>query len=156
MSIVLERNSRKAVKRIQGLNRLTQSGIEHAAFTSGRGLVKATSAEILKKPKGGRTYIKRDRTGRGRRHVASAPGETHANMTGTLRRSLSFKVNRRKLEFGYGVQGNNAPEYAGFVEFGTSIMKPRPSLENGIKGERRNIQNNFDREIGKRLEGRGF
>jgi HK97 gp10 family phage protein len=155
MTIKLEKSSQKAIARIRNLNKLTRSGVEFAAYTSGRGLVKTTSAEILKKPKGGRVYVRRDRSGRRRRHVASAPGETHANMSGELRRSLSFKVNLQQIDFGYGVDKNDAPEYAEFVEFGTQKAAPRPSLQNGIKSERRNFQNNFEREIGKRLEGRG-
>jgi hypothetical protein len=142
--------------RIRNLKKLTRSGVEHAAFTSGRGLVEATSAEILRRPKGGRTYIRRDAAGRRRRHVASAPGETHANMTGTLRRTLSFNVNRSTLEFGYGVHHGDAPDYAQFVEEGTRRMAARPSLRHGITSQRRNFQANFDREIGKRLEGKGF
>ena len=149
-------DSKRTVQRISGLKKLTRSGVDHAAFVSGRGLVKTTSREILKRPKGGRTYIRRDSAGRRRKHVASAPGQTHANMTGTLRKSLGFKVNPKQLEFGYGVQANQAPTYARAVEFGTRRMAARPSLQNGIKAERRNFQNNFDREIGKRLEGRGF
>lgn len=154
--IKIDASSKKAVLRLKNLDKLTRSGVEFAAYTSGKQLVRATSQEILKKPKGGKTYIRRTRSGARRRHVASAPGETHANMTGTLRRSLSFKVNPTKLDFGYGVDKGNAPDYAEFVEFGTSKMKARPSLQNGIKSQRRNFQTNFDREIGKRLEGRGF
>lgn len=155
MTLEMDRASRKVVVRINRLNELTRSGVEFAAYTSGKGLVKTTSAEILKKPKGGRVYVRRDRAGRRRRHIASAPGETHANMTGRLRRSLAFKVNPSQLEFGYGVDKNDAPPYAEFVEFGTRRMAARPSLQNGIRAERRNFQNNFEREIGKRLEGRG-
>ena len=154
--ITLTSASKKVVIKIGNLRRLTKSGVEAGAYTSAKGLMKTTSAEILKKPKGGRTYIRKGPSGRRRRHIASAPGETHANMSGTLRRSLGFKVNPRQIEFGYGVDQGNAPDYAGFVEFGTSRMKARPSLFNGIKAERRNFQNNFSREIGKRLEGRGF
>lgn len=155
MTIKLDRNSTKAVARIKGMRKLTRSGVEFAAYTSGRGLVRTTSKEILKKPKGGRTYIRRDKAGRRRRHVASAPGETHANLTGKLRRSLGFRVDPRQLEFGYGVENGDAPEYAGPIEFGRRGAAARPSLRNGIKAERRNFQNNFEREIGKRLEGRG-
>lgn len=155
MSIKIDARSRKAVLKIKNLEKLTRSGVEFAAYTSGKGLVKATSAEILKKPKGGVVYVRKV-GGRRRKHTASAPGETHANMSGKLRRSLDFKVNPSQLEFGYGVQKNDAPDYAGFVEVGTKRMTARPSLQNGIKSERRNFQNNFEREIGKRLEGRGF
>lgn len=151
MGITIDPSSRKAVARIRGLNKLTKAGIEHGAWTSARGLRKATSNDILRKPKGGRVYTSRNRAGARRRHTASAPGETHANFSGTLRRSLDFKVSSRDIEFGYGVTKGNAPDYAEFVEFGTKNMKPRPSLQNGIKGERRNFQNNLEREIGKRL-----
>ena len=154
MSMTLDRSSRKVVARIKGLNKLTKEGLEAAAHTSGKGLVKATSTEILRKPKGGRTYIRVDRIGRRRKHIASAPGETHANMTGTLRRSLGFNASSKRLEFGYGVKRKKAPYYAGFVEFGTTKMAPRPSLENGIKSQHRNFQSNIDREIANRINGR--
>lgn len=155
MTIKMDRKSRKVIVKISRLSKLTRSGVEFAAYTSGKGLVKTASAQILKKPKGGRVYIRRDSAGRRRRHVASAPGESIANRTGATRRSLSFKVNITRLEFGYGVDKNDAPDYAAFPEFGTKRMRPRPSLQNAIKAERRNFQNNFEREIGKRLEGRG-
>lgn len=156
MSIKIDSSSRKAVATIKNLDKLTKSGIEHAGYTSGRGLMKATSAAILEKPKGGRVYLLRTKSGRRRKHRASAAGESHANLSGTLRKTLSFKVSSTDLEFGYGVDKNDAPDYAAFLEFGTRKIKPRPSLQNGIKSQRRNMQNNFDREIGKRLEGRGF
>ena len=156
MSIAIDQQSRTAVLTLERLSQLTSSGIKHASFVSGRGLVRATSDEIIRKPKGGRTYIIRDRAGRRRRHVASAAGETHANMSGKLRCSLGFKAGVNQLEFGYGVQKGDAPEYAEWVEFRTGKMKARPSLQNGIKSQRRNFQNNFEREISKRLEGVGF
>lgn len=156
MTFKMTRDSKPAVERIRNLRVLTQSGVEHAAYVSGKGLVKTANTEILKKPKGGRTYIRRTASGRRRKHVASAPGETHANMSGTLRKSLGFKVSPNQLEFGYGVQSSDAPEYAEWVEFGTKRMKPRPSLRNSIKAERRNFLNNFEREIGKRIEGKGL
>ncbi len=145
--IKIDRLSRETVLKINTMGRLTKQMVEFAAWDSARGLRSATSVEILRRPKSGRTYIRRDRLGRRRRHVASAPGETHANMSGRLRRSLSFRVNSREIEFGYGVTDGSAPDYAGFVEFGTKRMKERPSLRNGIAGERRNMMNNFEREI---------
>ena len=149
--ITIDSSSRKALAKIENLDKLTREGVEYAAYVSGKGLVKTTSAEILKKPKGGRVYTIRTASGRKRRHVASAAGETHANMTGKLRKTLSFKVAPTELEFGYGVTKNDAPEYAKSVEFGTSRMKPRPSLQNGINSETRNIETNFKQQIGKRL-----
>ena len=147
MTITIDPSSRRVMMNIKNIHKLTESAVKKAAYTSSRGLMKTTEKEILRKPKGGQVYYFRDRFGRRRRHVASAPGETHANMTGKLRRSLSFKVNPNQIEFGYGVDKNDAPFYGEFVEFGTSKMAPRPSLLNGINAERRNFQNNFEREI---------
>jgi len=134
------------------LGKLTTRAAERAWWFSGRDLRKAASDEILRKPKSGRLYIRRDRAGRRRRHVASAPGETHANMTGALRRSVDFKVRGSKqLEFGYGISTGIAPVHAPFVEFGTRRMAARPSLQNAIRASRRNIISNFNRSIRKTI-----
>lgn len=156
MTIKLDPKSRTGVKTLKNLDRLTRSGIEYAAYSIAVQMRKTTNKEILRKPKGGKTYFIRTQNGARRRHVASAPYETHANMTGRLRKSLGFRVSFRELEFGYGVQvREKAPFYAKFVEFGTRKMAPRPSLKNGINASDRDMQSYFDREIGKRLEGRG-
>jgi len=155
MSIRITPSSKDVIARIRGMKKLTREAVRAASFTNGHGLIKATSQQILAKPKGGKVYVRRDAAGRRRRHRASAPGETHANMSGRLRRSLSFKIHGiSSIEFGYGVSSGDAPDYAQFVEDGTSRMAARPSLFNGIKSQRRNIQNNFQREIDKRLRGR--
>lgn len=156
MTIEIDRQSRKAIVEIKGLKKSTKYAVDRASWTSGNGLIKETSAEILKKPKGGRVYTYRDALGRRRRHKASAPGETHANLSGRLRRSLSFKVRTNQLEFGYGVQKTDAPDYAESVEFGTNKMAARPSLQNGIRSQRRNFQNNFEREISKKIRKPGI
>lgn len=101
-------------------------------------LKRRANHEILHGKKTGRVYRVR-KGGRVRNHRASAPGETHANLSGRLRRSLSWKVHGwQRAEFGYGVATNAsevAPLYAPFVEFGTSRMEARPSLENAIEAE---------------------
>lgn len=157
MSLKIDTKSSSAVLRIKNIDKLTKSGIEYAAYMSAKSMRDSTSQEILKGVKTGRVYIRRDKLGRRRRHVASAPGETHANLTGKTRRSLGWKVNPTQIEFGYGVDRNDAPPYAARLEFGDQAgpFKARPSLQNGIKSQRRNYQTNFEREIGKRLEGFG-
>ena len=149
--IKIDRESRRVQLKIAGLDALTLAGIQHGSYVAGRGLVRATSAEILRKPKGGKVYIRVDRAGRRRRHVASAAGETHANMTGKLRKSMSFRVHPSKLEFGYGVFRDPMPHYGEYLEYGTSKMDARPSLQNGIKSERKNMIQHYQNEIGKQL-----
>ncbi len=139
--------------RIEGLDKLTKRGIRQARFKIGHGLIGAASREILKGPKTGIVYIRRDKIGRRRRHVSSAPGETHANRSGTLRKSLSFQLRgSHAMEFGYGVSSaKTAPDYDGWVEFGTTKMKPRPSLFNAIRSEQGNTLQHFQKEIDKEL-----
>jgi len=119
--------------KIDNLGDLTRRSIRQGFFMLGKDLKSTANKNILSKPKGGKVYVTRGRSGRRRRHKASAPGESHANRSGNLRRSLGWKVTGSKnLEFGYGVIGP-APDYAKFVEDGTMRMKPRPSLEIAVK-----------------------
>jgi hypothetical protein len=127
-----------------------KTGSRKAFMVIGQGLRKSANTEILKKPKHGRTYIRRDRAGRRRRHVASAPGETNANMTGTLRKSLGYKTGGGQLEFGFGVsKSKGAPAYARAIEFGSRKrkIKARKTLQNAIKDQFRNMQVSFRESI---------
>ena len=129
------------------LDQITKQSIRRAFFDLGRDLKHTANKEILRKPKGGRTYILRTRSGRRRRHVASAPGETHANLTGKLRRSLSWQVRGgQELEFGYGV-GVPTTEYGKFLENGTKRIKARPSLGNAVREVDRNAEIYFSRRF---------
>ncbi len=133
----------KVYKHAEQLGKLTRDSIRNAWFAIGKDLKAEAKSEILRKPKGGRVYIIRS-GGRRRRHVASAPGETHANMTGKLRKSIGWKVGSPDtMVFGYGVTGSDDPYYASYVEFGTRRMSARPSLGNAINKMQRNTEKHF-------------
>lgn len=140
--------------KLQNLEMLTERGMRQGWFAFGDDLKREANREILRTPKGGRVYVRRIRGGRRRRHVASSPGESHANMSGRLRKSLGWIVRgASELEFGYGVDvGRDAPEYAAPIEFGSRRMKPRPSLQNAIRAKIKDAQNNFDRQIGRAMK----
>ena len=141
--------NRKVYIKIAGLRDMTRRSIRHGFFALGKDLKLTTNKDILRKPKSGRTYIRVDRAGRRRRHVASAPGETHANLTGKTRRSLSWQVyGFKSMEFGYGVSGPPAPDYAEALEFGGK-NEPRPSLQNNINAVNRNSEIYFTERFGK-------
>ena len=131
-------NSR-VFERLEITEAITRKTRRQAWFGLGQQLRKSANSEILRKPKGGKTYIVRGPSGRKRRHVASAPGETHANRSGTLRKSIGWKVRGTdQMDFGYGIvsakTAGKAPKYDAWVEFGTRRMAPRPSLANAIVG----------------------
>jgi len=124
----------------------TRRALRQGLYRIGQGLERQVKADILVKPKSGRTYMIKTRSGRWRRHIASAPGETIANRTGAYRKSVGFKVHgQSKVEFGAGVH------YAGFLENGTPRMEARPSLNNTIKARRRTMRSEIITELRKEL-----
>lgn len=69
---------------------------------------------ILSGAKSGRTYGS---------HTASAPGQAPANETGALVRSIKVEKNSKSESTVYVEQ-----DYAVFLEYGTSKMRPRPFI----------------------------
>jgi len=100
---------------------------------------KRANTAILKRDKRGRVYKLKIKGGY-RRHKSSRSPQSHANMHGDLRKSLSWKVvNWHTGRFGYGIstnKSNPAPKYAPWVEGGTRRMRPRPSLHNSVNREK--------------------
>lgn len=147
-----------------------RQGIRRGWFQLGKDLKKEANREILHGKKTGHIYkavgkkIAPRRARRRFRHQASAPFETHANLSGDLRRSIGWKVEGFSTrKFGYGVSGRPTPEYAPFVEFGTfgeasrsgaqaARMFPRPSLENAIKARERKGIPSFVRYVGREIK----
>lgn len=125
----------------------TQAAIRAVWYGIAEDIEKRANQEILRAPKGGRTYLVRTRPGgRQRRHVASAPGETHANLSGDLRKSIGWQVHGN-FEMTFFYDGD--AEHDAFVEFGTANMEARPSLSNAITFVQGNVQPRFDEEMGR-------
>lgn len=135
--------------------------MRHTWFAIGDDFIKRAQKEIKRKPKSGRVYMIRISSKKQRkyglstrtRHVASAPGETHANRSGDLMDSLGYKVRGSdSVELGYGV-GEPRVDYDVFVEDGTKRMKPRPSVELALKYIIANGEGHFQRAMAKQLKG---
>ncbi len=145
----------KAFLDLHDVDRDTARGVRQGFFKIGQRLLAIANRNILDKTKKtGRIYIRRDRAGRRRRHQASAPGETHANMTGALRKSIGWKVKgAESLTFQYGADGRLPPLYDSAIEFGTKDghIKPRPSLRNAIGEVDRDAEKYFEENIIKEL-----
>ena len=147
-----DRRNTKAFKLLNALIPRTRIAIRNTWFAVGLQLDKEARKEINRKPKSGRTYfIRVGRSKKVRRHIASAPGETHANRSYKLRNSVSWKVHGSEMmEFGYGFSttaSNKAPFYDSYVEDGTSKMKPRPSIGNAVAAVKGTVEDRFQKEM---------
>ena len=141
-------NNVKVFRNINNIDNATRRGLRQAFFQVGWDWKRPAQRQILSKKKSGRTYLVRRGKTR-RRHTASAPGESPANLSGAYRRSIGFKIQgSMKLIFGAG--GTGVP-YAPFLEEGTKNMKPRPGLKNSIKANERNTRQHFINNLNKNL-----
>lgn len=143
LDIIDAQGNKKSLESALNLERHTGFGIDKALWQSGKDLISTFNKQVLSKDKSGRIYIRRDRLGRGRRHASSGAGESPANRTGFYRKSAGFNLNRGAKELAFGA---SAP-YAGFLELGTTRMKPRPGLGNAVNASERDILRNFSSSI---------
>lgn len=97
-----------------------------SALRAGAFVVQSTAQrKILSGAKSGKVY----KQGKSGSHRASAPGESPANRTGTLVRGIQIQPGDEPLSYDV----HSLADYAGYLEYGTSRMAPRPYLEPSAK-----------------------
>lgn len=129
--------------------------IRQGFYVSGKQLVSDLNKD-MKAPKSGRKYKVYKGVGgklsKPRLHTASAPSQTPAVITGRFRKSVDFKVRgNRELEFG---ANQSAPNYAEFLEKGTSKMEAREPFKRTVLKNKERIKSNIDTQIKKALGGK--
>jgi hypothetical protein len=144
----------KTMKFIKELPIEITRAIRQGFYISGKQLV-ADLNKDMKAPKSGKIYKVYEGVGgklkKPRLHTASSPNETPAIITGKFRKSVDFLVKgNRSLEFG---ANNNAPEYAYFLEKGTSKMAARKPFERTVLKLKDKIKSNVDTKIKQALNG---
>jgi len=108
-SVFLRINKAEFLKLLDDANAITEEAADK--------MVENMKTSILSGAKSGRQYYKN-----GARHSASAPGQSPANQTGDLVKSI--KVSKSKNKATVSISKN----YAVFLEFGTSKMRQRPFI----------------------------
>ena len=108
-SVELKINKAEFFKLLDSANKITEEAADK--------MVENMKTSILSGAKSGNQYYKN-----GARHTASSPGQAPANQTGELVKSI--KVNKSKNKSTISISKN----YAVFLEFGTSKMRPRPFI----------------------------
>ena len=119
------------MKALEDLSRAVSSGKAHDRINkgvqAGAFLIRSTAQrKILSGPKTGRMYGK---------HRASAPGQSPASDTGRLVQGIVVEPADEPLAFDV----KSLADYAGFLEYGTSRMAPRPYLEPSAKEQADNV-----------------
>jgi hypothetical protein len=148
-------NNEKTMKFLYELPVELTKAIRQGFYTSGKQLVEDLNKD-MKAPKSGRAYkVYRGVSGKLTKpkiHIASAPSETPAIITGKFRKSVDFAVRgNRTLEFG---ANQSAPEYAEFLEKGTSKMEAREPFKRTVLKLKDKIKSNIDIQLKKALEGK--
>lgn len=157
--IIIPNKTRATLNQIKNLNITFRNGIRRGLQKSGMdiaGKVGQANDGLIKQdmnsPKSGKAYnVNIGRMGRrlrrgGRIHIASAPGEAPAPITGKLRKSVYFLVQgSNQLRIGANTS------YAKFLEEGTRNMAPRPYLKKNIDKSRQSIEKNIIDAINSRL-----
>jgi HK97 gp10 family phage protein len=108
-SVQIKSNKNQLLLLLDDANKITEEAADKMA--------KEMKNSILSGAKSGRQYFIN-----GARHTASAPGQPPANVTGALVKSI--KVNKERNKSVIKIEKN----YAVFLEFGTSKMRPRPFI----------------------------
>lgn len=144
-SIKEDPNNRKAEFHINNTERLTDRGIRQGFYNVGKLLKSSANKDILAKDKTGIVY--RVRRGKViRRHRASAPGQTFANLSGAARKTLGYEVKgASQLEFGF--RRNQETFYTRILE--TSLN--RPAIGNAVVKEQGNAIMIMEQETKKAL-----
>jgi hypothetical protein len=138
-------SNRLAFESSENIAAHTRHGIELALWRSGKDIQGEFNRQVLAKGKTGRIYIRRIKGGARRRHQASAPGETPANITGKYRRGFGFNVDgAHQLRIGVEAIGTGSDsKYPLYLEVGTSRMEARPGLRNAVRASERDILRNL-------------
>lgn len=126
LSFTQDPANKKVFVQLSEIDDRSRMGIRRFWFSLGKTLTKSFNREVLRKPRSGKVYkVRRGRSTR--KHTASSPGETAANLSGNYRKAIGYQL-RGSSEMNFG----NDAEYAGFLENGTSKMKARPGLKNAV------------------------
>lgn len=128
---MLSTNAKKIVKNLKNIgtfffDKMRKTEIEKNKIlqTFGRKVVNDIFLSMKNDPKTGNIYIIE-----GKRHQASAAGETPAILSGDLVRSLAYSIKRNQIEIG----ARRNVDYAKYLEQGTDKMAPRPYLVRFVK-----------------------
>lgn len=141
MSIKIEGEA-EFKRNMDRLSRKFGKEIAEAAIKGGE-MVRTTAIKSIQSQSPGRVVMRETEGGNPVQHIASNPGEPPNTDTGRLASSVQVDVEAKEVFVG------STLHYAGDLEFGTSIMQPRPWLNPALESNRNRVRKLFrDATIG--------
>jgi hypothetical protein len=148
------------LKQVEKCTDVVKKQVRRSLYLSGKDLMVETRRLINEKPKHGKTYFVRltkinsmgESKTRVKKHVASAPYEAPAVLTGALRKSLDFHVCGYQQMYFY----SRGVKYAKYLEYkdmlrqkgrGSNHILPRPFMSTAFKNLRTKIIYNLQRAL---------
>lgn len=144
IKIIPDEKNKKVEFRLKNIKPYMHKYIRSALFEIGAENTQLIKRYIYQPPKTGRWYRYYYRKGAFRWHQASAPGESPANRSGFLARSIEYKVH------GFdSVDLISTAPYAKILEDGSpgGLIAPRPFFIRAIKKKRRDNLRSFKRHV---------
>ena len=136
-------SSKKVLIGLANLKNQSVRGIRQGFYIVGKMAIDEINKAVLAKPRAGRVYKHK-----GRRHVASRPGESFANRSGAARRKRGFTVKGAdQVEFGFRQDGETI--YTEYLENPKNKAIARPTVGNASKIVQGRAQNIMAKEIEK-------
>ena len=145
----------KTHKQLQHNRTGARQVLRHFMFWQGQRMKDAAESAVEKGPHRGRVYrnVRLPNKKIKRRHKASAPFQSHADLSKRLKKSIGWKTTgTHKMAFGYGVapdKKNPMPKHGPYLEEGTTKMDPRPTLQIAIRKAHSAANADFDRALRK-------
>ncbi len=136
-------NYKIAMSQLDSLDHEMTRSTRKSLFRIGDEFNEELNRQVLKKPRSGRTYVRKIGEGGRRRHVASRAGESPANRTGRYRKGRGYNIRgNQQLEWGI----RDVP-YSKFLESGTRNMAPRPGVQNTYKAKQNQIPSIIESDL---------
>lgn len=137
------RSNKTVILNLKHLKNQSVRGIRQGFYIIGKMAITEINRAVLDKPKGGRVYKYK-----GRKHVASRPGESFANRSGAARRTRGFDVKGAdQVEFGFRQNGETI--YVDYLENPKNKATRRPTVGNASTKVQGRVQNIMAKEIKK-------
>lgn len=142
IKIIPDEKNKKVEFQLKNIKSNMLKYIRSALFEIGAENTQLIKKYIYAPPKTGRFYRYYYSPGKWRWHQASAPGQSPANRSGFLARSIDYRVHSH-----FEVELHSTAFYANYLEDGTTKIKPRPYFIRAVNAKRKDNLRSLQKHV---------